>query len=140
VYGIPEHTTGISLKPTRGPEVDSEPYLLFNLDFFEYISESPFGLYGSIPFMLSHSKESPTIFFLLNVVEMQIDVLTVGWDGDFASDANVNADAIDTMWMVESGIVDGFIFISPGPKDVIRQYTSLTRTSAMPHIFATAYH
>ena len=30
---------------------------------------------------------------------------------------------IDTMWMVESGIVDGFIFIGPGPKDVIRQYT-----------------
>ena len=73
--------------------------------------------------MLSHSKESTTGFFLLNAAEMQIDVLATRWDGDSTSDANVNADAIDTMWMVESGIVDGFIFIGPGPKDVIRQYT-----------------
>ena len=29
----------------------SEPYRLYNLDVFEYVSESPFGLYGSIPIM-----------------------------------------------------------------------------------------
>ncbi|CAA2967596.1 probable glucan 1,3-alpha-glucosidase [Olea europaea subsp. europaea] len=51
VFGIPEHATSLALKPTRGPGVeDSEPYRLFNLDVFEYIADSPFGLYGSIPF------------------------------------------------------------------------------------------
>jgi len=33
-----------------------------------------------------------------------------------------------------------FFFIGPGPKDVMRQYASLTGTSAMPQLFATAYH
>lgn len=33
---------------------DTEPYRLYNLDVFEYLHESPFGLYGSIPFMLAH--------------------------------------------------------------------------------------
>lgn len=140
VYGIPEHATGLALKPTRGPDIDSEPYRLFNLDVFEYISESPFGLYGSIPFMLSHSKEYTTGFFWLNAAEMQIDVLAPGWDGNSASDSDANADGSHTMWMAESGIVDGFFFIGPGPKDVMRQYASLTGTSAMPQLFATAYH
>lgn len=47
VYGIPEHATSLALKPTRGPGIEfSEPYRLFNLDVFEYLHESPFGLYG----------------------------------------------------------------------------------------------
>lgn len=29
---------------------------LYNLDVFEYLDHSPFGLYGSIPFMLAHQK------------------------------------------------------------------------------------
>lgn len=34
----------------------SEPYRLYNLDVFEYVEDSPFGLYGSIPVMLAHKK------------------------------------------------------------------------------------
>ncbi|CBI17232.3 unnamed protein product, partial [Vitis vinifera] len=77
VYGIPEHASSFALRPTRGPGVDdSEPYRLFNLDVFEYIHDSPFGLYGSIPFMLGHGKARGTSgFFWLNAAEMQIDVL-----------------------------------------------------------------
>jgi alpha 1,3-glucosidase len=143
VYGIPEHAISLALKPTRGHKVDSEPYHLFNLDVvFEYLSESPFGLDSSIPFRLSHNKDSTTGFFWLNVVKMQIDVFVVGWDGDSAShsDSDVDADAIDSMWMAESGIVDGFVFFDPGPKDVIRQYAGLTETLAMPQLFSTAHH
>lgn len=32
----------------------SDPYRLYNLDVFEHAADSPFGLYGSIPFMLAH--------------------------------------------------------------------------------------
>ena len=32
----------------------SDPYRLYNLDVFEYNTNSPFGLYGSIPTMLAH--------------------------------------------------------------------------------------
>lgn len=69
VYGIPEHATSLALKPTRGLDIVSEPYRLFNLDVFEYIEESPFGLYGSIPFMLSHSSVRTTGFFLVTLLK-----------------------------------------------------------------------
>ncbi|KAJ0961180.1 hypothetical protein J5N97_000864 [Dioscorea zingiberensis] len=138
VYGIPEHaSTSLALRPTRGPGVDdSEPYRLFNLDVFEYLHESPFGLYGSIPFMISHGERSTAGFFWLNSAEMQIDVLAPGWDDPESPDDR----RIDTLWMSEAGVVDAFFLVGPGPKDVIQQYTSLTGTPSMPPEFAIAYH
>ncbi|KAF3332501.1 putative glucan 1,3-alpha-glucosidase [Carex littledalei] len=138
VYGIPEHaSTSLSLRPTRGPDVDfSEPYRLFNLDVFEYLHDSPFGLYGSIPFMLSHGTKSSSGFFWLNAAEMQIDVLAPGWDDP----ANPSPNRIDTLWMAEAGVVDAFFFVGPETKDVVGQYLSLTGTPAMPQHFAVGYH
>jgi alpha-glucosidase (family GH31 glycosyl hydrolase) len=44
-------------KPSpAGSGVVSEPYRLYNLDVFEYLDKSPFGLYGSIPILLAHKK------------------------------------------------------------------------------------
>lgn len=143
VYGIPEHATSLALKPTRGPGIEhSEPYRLFNLDVFEYLHESPFGLYGSIPFMLGHGKDRGTSgFFWLNAAEMQIDVLGDGWDaGESMLSLPSDQKRIDTLWMSEAGVVDAFFFIGPGPKDVVRQYVSVTGMPAMPQLFATAYH
>ncbi|KAJ1391509.1 Glycosyl hydrolase, all-beta [Sesbania bispinosa] len=142
VYGIPEHATSLALKPTRGPIVeDSEPYRLFNLDVFEYIHDSPFGLYGSIPFMISHGKSRGTSgFFWLNAAEMQIDVLAPGWDAESGISLPSSQGRIDTLWMSEAGVVDAFFFVGPRPKDVMRQYTTVTGTPAMPQLFAVAYH
>ncbi|TQE01683.1 hypothetical protein C1H46_012747 [Malus baccata] len=142
VYGIPERATSFALKPTRGPGVEvSEPYRLFNLDVFEYIHDSPFGLYGSIPLMISHGKSRGTSgFFWLNAAEMQIDVLGTGWDAESGISLPTSQSRIDTHWMSEAGIVDAFFFVGPGPKDVVRQYTSVTGTPAMPQLFAVAYH
>lgn len=144
VSGIPEHATGLALKATRGPGVEhSEPYRLFNLDVFEYLHESPFGLYGSIPFMMSHGKsQGSSGFFWLNAAEMQIDVLGSGWNAEPDNIRMVGSDQkrIDTLWMAEAGVVDTFFFVGPKPKDVVRQYTSVTGTPAMPQLFATAYH
>ncbi|XP_013629027.1 PREDICTED: probable glucan 1,3-alpha-glucosidase [Brassica oleracea var. oleracea] len=142
VYGIPEHATSFALKPTKGPGVEeSEPYRLFNLDVFEYDHESPFGLYGSIPFMVSHGKSGKTSgFFWLNAAEMQIDVLANGWDAESGIALPSSESRIDTLWMSEAGIVDTFFFVGPGPKDVVKQYASVTGTSAMPQLFATGYH
>ncbi|XP_020244729.1 probable glucan 1,3-alpha-glucosidase, partial [Asparagus officinalis] len=138
VYGIPEHgSDSLALKYTRGPGVEeSEPYRLFNLDVFEYLHDSPFGIYGSIPYMISHGTKSSAGFFWLNAAEMQIDVLGPGWSGDDQSGKK----RVDTLWMTEAGIVDAFFMVGPGPKDVMRQYASLTGTQAMPQEFAIAYH
>ncbi|KAJ7295993.1 hypothetical protein O6H91_Y150800 [Diphasiastrum complanatum] len=140
VYGIPEHATRLALKPTRGTEEYSEPYRLFNLDVFEYLEESPFGLYGSIPFMLSHNQDRTTGFFWLNAAEMLIDVLAPGWDKEVDNEEKTAASSIDTQWITESGPLDAFLFVGPTPKDVVKQYTSVTGTTTIPQYFATAYH
>ncbi|EXB31245.1 Neutral alpha-glucosidase AB [Morus notabilis] len=140
VYGIPEHATSLALKPTRGPGVEeSEPYRLFSLDVFEYLHESPFGLYGSIPFMISHGERTSG-FFWLNAAEMQIDVLASGWDAESGISLPSSQSRVDTFWMSEAGVVDTFFFVGPGPKDVVRQYTGVTGRPAMPQLFATGYH
>ncbi|KAM7267039.1 hypothetical protein ACFE04_009205 [Oxalis oulophora] len=142
VYGIPEHATSLALKRTKGPNVEtSEPYRLFNLDVFEYLHDSPFGLYGSIPFMIGHGKNGRSSgFFWLNAAEMQVDVLGDGWNAESGIELPTKVNRVDTFWMSEAGIVDAFFFVGPGPKDVVRQYTSVTGKPAMPQLFATAYH
>eukprot|EP00245_Coleochaete_scutata_P001915 TRINITY_DN1237_c0_g1_i1.p1 TRINITY_DN1237_c0_g1~~TRINITY_DN1237_c0_g1_i1.p1 ORF type:complete len:920 (+),score=153.19 TRINITY_DN1237_c0_g1_i1:85-2844(+) len=142
VYGIPQHALDFELPPTRGPEIQSEPYRLYNLDVFEYLADSPFGLYGSIPFMLSHSRSSGHTagFFWLNSAEMFIDVLKRGWEGEGAAPPPAGESPIETHWIAESGILDGFFFVGPDPKDVVRQYGQVTGTTAMPQLFSIAYH
>ncbi|XP_050236939.1 probable glucan 1,3-alpha-glucosidase [Mercurialis annua] len=142
VTGIPEHATSLALKPTRGPGVEfSEPYRLFNLDVFEFLHDSPFGLYGSIPFMIGHGKSGRSSgFFWLNAAEMQIDVLGDGWDAESGISLPSSQGRIDTFWMSEAGIVDTFFFVGPGPKDVVSQYTSVTGNPSMPQLFSIAYH
>lgn len=59
VYGIPEHTSPLSL-PTSAPGTGkgtpyyTEPYRLYNLDVFEYELDKTMALYGHIPLMLAH--------------------------------------------------------------------------------------
>ncbi|GMH33907.1 hypothetical protein BSKO_01741 [Bryopsis sp. KO-2023] len=127
VYGIPERATSSSLAPTVVGDEKTEPYRLYNLDVFEYLTNHPFGLYGSIPFMQAHRKDLSVGVFWLNAAEMFIDVAK--------SEGNV-----DTQWISESGVIDLFFFMGPTPKDVVEQYSSLTGTSALPQLFSLGYH
>ncbi len=60
VYGIPEHSTGLSLRSTkyessskinwtnknnRGDNINEDPYRLYNLDVFEYELDKTMALY-----------------------------------------------------------------------------------------------
>lgn len=127
VYGLPERATSLALKPTAGSGVDSEPYRLYNLDVFEYLHESPFGLYGSIPYMIAHKAGLTTGVLWLNAAEMFVDVQKAG-------------DGTATQWIAESGIVDLYVFGGPSPKDVMAQYGVLTGTTALPQLFSIGYH
>lgn len=127
VYGIPEHATELSLQPTAGPGVTSEPYRLYNLDVFEYLANSPFGLYGSIPYMVALQEGSAVGAFWLNAAEMYIDV-------------EKSQQGIDTQWMAESGVVDLFLLLGPTPAKLSQQYSALTGTTAMPQMFSIGYH
>ena len=86
--------------------------------------------------MISHDKSHGTSgFFWLNTAEMQIDVLTASWDADSGISLSSDRSRINTLWMSEAGIVDAFFFVGPKPKDMVRQYTSVTGTPAMPQFF-----
>jgi alpha 1,3-glucosidase len=75
VFGIPSHAGPMALKQTRGGEGNyEEPYRMYNADVFEYILDSPMTLYGSIPFMQAHRKESSVGVFWLNAAETWVDI------------------------------------------------------------------
>ena len=156
VYGIPERATSLSLRSTRKYEYEngertsewfsrgsstsaipkektlSEPYRLYNLDVFEYLHDSPFGLYGSIPMLTAHGVTngvaSTSGVYFHNPSEMYVDINVDGANG------------VHTKWMAESGAVDLFILPGNGPAEVLKQYTALTGTTSMPPIFSLGYH
>ena len=142
VFGIPSHATSLSLKETRGREDGhySEPYRMYNLDVFEYILDSPMTLYGSIPLMHAHNKDSTVAVFWLNAAETWVDV-TKSKDATnpnaLGAEAKTNT---NTHWISESGLLDVFVFLGPTPKDISKVYSELTGTTAMPQEFALGYH
>lgn len=128
LYGIPERASDLALRPTTGPDGPlSEPYRLYNLDVFEYLDDSPFGLYGSIPFLLAHRAAHSLGVFWLNAAEMFVDV-------------SQDAAGSSTHWFAESGVLDLFVFVGPGPSDVARQFAALTGGAALPQMFSLGYH
>ncbi|KOS17078.1 Glucosidase 2 subunit alpha [Escovopsis weberi] len=141
VYGIPEHTGPLSLKQTRGGNGNyEEPYRLYNSDVFEYILDSPMTLYGAIPLMQAHKKDSSVGVFWLNAAETWIDIIK---GKEHKNPLNLGPAAkttTSTHWMSESGILDVFVLIGPTPQDVARKYGELTGTTTMPQEFAIGYH
>lgn len=141
VFGIPEHAGPLSLKETRGGDGNyDEPYRLYNADVFEYIMDSPMTLYGAIPFMQAHKKESTVGVFWLNTAETWIDIvknkeshnpLTLGIGSKIDT---------RTHWFSESGLLDIFIFLGPTANDVLKSYGELTGYTQLPQEFAIAYH
>jgi hypothetical protein len=73
--GLPEHASSFRLKTTRGASAAySEPYRLYNLDVFEYELDEPMALYGSIPFVASHTPAGTTGALFFNPCETFVDV------------------------------------------------------------------
>jgi len=145
VYGLPEHTDGLALKDTVN---GGDPYRLYNLDVFEYELNERMALYASIPFMQSHSAKQSTGLFWLNAAETWVDVST-GKAGDgilgtlsgmMSGGGAEKAPEVQTTWISESGIIDAFVLLGPGPKDVSAQFGALTGTTPLPPFFALGYH
>jgi alpha-glucosidase (family GH31 glycosyl hydrolase) len=122
IYGIPERATDFSLKDTTA----SEPYRLMNLDVFEYETNSPQALYGSIPFLLSHTSTYSQGVYLKNPSEIWVDV--------------IKSDQTLTHWMVDSGNLELYIYTGPTQENVFVQHTSISGKPFLPQYFAIAYH
>ena len=117
-----------------GGGVLSEPYRLYNLDVFEYLPDSPFGLYGSVPYLLGLSAATGRTVgaFWLNAAEMFVDVA--------ADPPSPSQPGTATHWMAEAGVLDLFLLAGPTPADVFAQYAGLTGGAELPPLFALGYH
>lgn len=150
VYGLPEHASSFSLKTTRGKDAQYDnPYRLYNLDVFEYELDNPMALYGSIPFMMSHKKGTSSAILWLNAAEMWVDIEKTKGTGDnfklmnyvpFRTKKETSSTSVETHWMVESGIVDLFLFLGPTQDDIFDSYTRVTGRPQLPQRFSIAYH
>lgn len=142
VYGLAEHAGPLSLKQTRGGEGNyDQPYRMYNSDIFEYELDSPMTLYGSIPFLQAHKKDSSVGIFWLNAAETWVDItkeksdtnpLTLGMSGGVVD--------TQTHWISESGQLDVFVMLGPTPQDLAKSYGELTGYTQLPATFAIAYH
>lgn len=141
VFGVAEHTGPLSLRQTRGGEGNfDEPYRLYNADVFEYEMDSPMTLYGAIPFMQAHKKDSTVGVFWLNAAETWIDVVKSKTTANPLSLGIDSHTDTKTHWISESGLLDIFVFLGPTPKDVVGAFTGLTGYTQLPQQFAIAHH
>lgn len=113
---------------------------MYNSDVFEYELDSPMTLYGAIPLMQAHRKDSTVGVFWLNGAETWVDIIKSKVSANPLSLGIKGSTTTQTHWFSESGLLDVFVFLGPTPKDVIGTYTELTGTSSMPPEFAIAYH
>ncbi|KAI4163628.1 MAG: hypothetical protein LQ342_002662 [Letrouitia transgressa] len=141
VYGIASHTGPLSLKETRGgTDKYTDPYRLYNSDVFEYEMDSPMTLYGAIPFMQAHRKDSTVGVLWLNAAESWIDIVKSKTSSNPLSLGIGGTTDTQTHWFSESGLLDVFVFLGPTPKDVIQSYGELTGYTQLPQQFAIAHH
>ena len=142
VYGIPGHASSLSLKETRGGAGNyDQPYRLYNLDVFEYEMDSPMTLYGAIPFMQAHRKDSTVGVFWLNAAETWVDIVKRKYSSNPLNlGTSGSTSDVDTHWFSESGLLDVYVFLGPTPKDVIEDYSALTGNTQLPQLFALGYH
>ena len=117
-----------------------QPYRMYNSDVFEYEMNSPMTLYGAIPFMQAHCKDSTVGVFWLNAAETWVDIVKNKISSNPLSLGIGAKTATQTHWFSESGLLDVFIFMGPTPQDVIRSYSDLTGYTQLPQQFAIAYH
>ncbi|KAJ8949575.1 hypothetical protein NQ318_016206 [Aromia moschata] len=124
LYGLLHHAYKIGLRDTVNGK--SDPFRLRNSDTANYETDSPMALYGSVPVIYGNTGSALFGIFLHNAAEQWVDI----------SYANTPS----AYFMVESGTLDFFVMLGPGPTEVIRQFTSLTGVAHMPQLWTLGYH
>lgn len=113
---------------------------MYNADVFEYETNSPMTLYGSIPFMQAHRKDSTVGVFWLNSAETWVDIVkTKSYPNPLALGVGAKM-TTQTHWFSESGRLDVFVFFGPSPREISKAYGELTGYSQLPQQFSLGYH
>lgn len=113
---------------------------MHNSDVFEYELNSPMTLYGSIPFMQAHRKDSTVGVFWLNAAETWVDIVKSKTSTNPLALGVSGKTNTKTHWFSESGQLDAFVFLGPTPYDVTKSYGELTGFTQLPQLFSIGYH
>lgn len=113
---------------------------MYNSDVFEYELNSPMTLYGSIPLMQAHRKDSTVGVFWLNAAETWVDIVkTTASANPLSLGMGAKTDT-QSHWFSETGQIDLFVFLGPTPQDISKNYGELTGYTQLPQHFAIGYH
>jgi len=114
---------------------------MYNADVFEYETDSPMTLYGSIPFMQAQKKGSTVGVLWLNAAETWVEVIKQKNNTlTLSTSDNSFRESTQTHWISESGILDLFVFLGPNATALYREYGALTGYTTIPPMFSIAYH
>lgn len=127
VYGIPEHADSFNLKDTTQTKY---PYRLYNVDIFEYETNSRLPMYGSIPFMLALKPECSVGLFWINSADTFIDVDKTSKGGCCTR----------THWISENNVLDFMLIIGESPNDINESYGAIVGYSQLPQVASLGYH
>lgn len=117
-----------------------EPYRMYNADVFEYELNSPMTLYGAIPLMQAHRKDSTVGIFWLNAAETWIDIVKSTSSANPLFLGVGSKTTTQSHWFSEAGQLDVFVFLGPSPRDISKTYGELTGYTQLPQHFAIGYH
>lgn len=132
VFGIPEHADSLALKSTVGT---NWPYRLFNVDIFEYETDSRMPMYGAIPLMVGVKPDVSVGVFWVNAADTFVDV-----DNQSKNSKSGALGSVGTHWMSENGRLDVVLLVGSSPADINQKYGQLTGYVALPQEFALGYH
>lgn len=113
---------------------------MYNADVFEYELNSPMTLYGAIPLMQAHRKQSTVGVFWLNAAETWVDIVKKSTGANPLSMGATSKTDTHTHWFSETGRIDLFVFLGPSPSDISKTYGQLTGYTQLPQHFSIAYH
>lgn len=142
LFGIPEHAIDFRLQDTLFTENENEPFRLYNVDVFPYKLNSTAALYGSIPYLLSHSNqanEGNVGLYWSNAAETWVDLYTPNtpFNPVMNPDHNLKRGAI---FNSESGVLEFMIILGATPTLVTSKWADVSGHAPMPPYWSLGYH
>lgn len=129
MYGLPLRTDDFALKLTDS----RDPYSLMNRDKFPHkIFNDTTGLYGSVPYLTTHSIGMDTGLLWANAAETWVDI----WKSKYKGEEGRLVD-----FMSITGTMEFFLFSSDqSPKKVQKILTKLVGFAPLPPKYSLGFH
>eukprot|EP00347_Sterkiella_histriomuscorum_P017870 403347661 len=145
LFGLPEHAIDFRLPDTYTYQSsDQEPYRLYNVDVFPYKLNSTSALYGSVPFVMSHSHlNEDTVkgncgIYWSNAAETWVDIYTPNTpESPIQSESSLKR---GLTFNSESGILEFVILMAPTPNLLQQKWADISGHAPMAPYWSLGYH